>query len=101
MQKILSRLAPSQLHLSTPIQALKSLSASHQGTESQKLELTTASGEKLAFDHVIFACHSDTTVGILKAGDEMTSEEARILGLFKWNKNEAVLHSDVQVSRIQ
>ncbi|KAM5534988.1 hypothetical protein V8D89_011361 [Ganoderma adspersum] len=90
VQKILSRLAPTQLHLSTPIQALKTL------VETQQQELTTASGEKLSFDHVIFACHSDTTVGILEAGDGMTSKEASILGAFKWNKNEAVLHSDVQ-----
>ena len=37
---------------------------------------------------------------ILKAGDGVTSEEAHVLGSFKWNKNEAVLHSDVQVNRI-
>ncbi|PIL22640.1 hypothetical protein GSI_15331 [Ganoderma sinense ZZ0214-1] len=89
--KILSQLAPSQLHLSTPIHALKFL------TETKQLELTTASGEKLSFDHVIFACHTDTTVDILEAGDGMTSEEAPILRAFKWNKNEAVLHSDVQL----
>nr|VWP01065.1 Multicopper oxidase GIP1 (EC (Aurofusarin biosynthesis cluster protein GIP1) (Gibberella pigment protein 1) (Laccase-1) [Ganoderma boninense] len=90
VKRILSRLAPSQLHLSTPIQALKSV------PETKHLELTTASGEKLSFDHVIFACHTDTTVDILEAGDGMTSEEAPVLRAFKWNKNEAVLHSDVQ-----
>ena len=40
-------------------------------------------------------------MGILEAGDGMTSEEAPVLKAFKWNKNEAVLHSDVQVRRIQ
>ncbi|KAI1790161.1 FAD/NAD(P)-binding domain-containing protein [Ganoderma leucocontextum] len=97
VQKILSRLAPSQLHLSTPVQALKSLPGSHQGTEARQLELTTASGEKLFFDHVIFGCHSDTTVRILEAGDGMAPEEARILGSFKWSRNEAVLHSDIHL----
>ena len=95
VQKILSRLPSSQLHLSTPIRTLKTI------VETQQKELITASGEKLTFDHVIFACHSDTTVDILEAGDGLTSEEASILGAFKWNKNEAVLHSDVQVRRVQ
>ena len=31
---------------------------------------------------------------ILNAGDGMTTDEARVLGAFKWNQNEAVLHCD-------
>ncbi|KAI0720581.1 FAD/NAD(P)-binding domain-containing protein [Cerioporus squamosus] len=91
VQKILSRLPSSRLHLSTPIESVKSIPAAETG---HAVELRTASGETLAFDHVILACHTDTTVDMLKAGGGMTSEEARILEAFKWNKNEAVLHCD-------
>ncbi len=95
VQKILSRLPSSRLHLSTPIQSVKSIPASEK---THTVELQTASGETLTFDHVILACHTDTTLDVLKAGGGMTSEEARILEAFKWNKNEAVLHCDERVS---
>ncbi|RPD62510.1 FAD/NAD(P)-binding domain-containing protein [Lentinus tigrinus ALCF2SS1-7] len=91
VQKILSRLPSSRLHLSTPIQSVKSTRFSEN---AHIVELTTASGETMEFDHVILACHTDTTVDILNAGGGMTSEEARILEAFKWNRNEAVLHCD-------
>ena len=55
--------------------------------------LTTAGNEHIEYDHVILACHSDTALEILRAG-EITEEEERILSQFDWNHNEAVLHSD-------
>lgn len=100
VKKILSKLPASQLHLSTPIRAAKSIPISINGAgsgQTHQVELTTASGETQTFDHVILACHTDTTVGILDAGGGMTPEEARILGAFGWNKNEAVLHCDERV----
>lgn len=100
VKKILSKLPASQLHLSTPIRAAKSIPISINGTgsgQTHQVELTTASGETQTFDHVILACHTDTTVGILEAGGGTTAEEARILGSFGWNKNEAVLHCDERV----
>ncbi|KAI0647954.1 FAD/NAD(P)-binding domain-containing protein [Trametes meyenii] len=103
VQQILSRLPVSQLHLSTPIHAVKSIPVYNKSEKSHRVELTTASEDTLAFDHVILACHTDTTVNILKAGGEMTPEETRILEAFKWNRNEAVLHCDerlMPVSRL-
>ena len=41
---------------------------------------------------MILACHSDTALEILRAG-EITDEE-HILSQFDWNHIEAVLHSD-------
>ncbi|TBU48550.1 FAD/NAD(P)-binding domain-containing protein [Dichomitus squalens] len=96
-QFIISRLSPSRLHLSTPIKALRSAPLSDHASQPHRVELTTASGEKMLFDHVILACHTDTTVEILKEGGGMTSEETRILESFKWNRNEAVLHCDEQL----
>ncbi|KAI0766368.1 FAD/NAD(P)-binding domain-containing protein [Trametes elegans] len=103
VQKILSRLPPPQLHLSTPIQSAKSIPVYNNSEKTHRVELATASGETLTFDEVILACHTDTTVNILKAGGGMTMEESRILEAFKWNKNEAVLHCDerlMPVSRL-
>ena len=94
VQKIISRLPSSRLHLSTPIKSVKSTRFSE---DAHIVELTTASGETLSFDEVILACHTDTTVDILKTGGGMTVEEARILEAFKWNRNEAVLHCDERV----
>ncbi|CCG80634.1 Putative uncharacterized protein [Taphrina deformans PYCC 5710] len=47
------------------------------------------------FDHIIFACHADTTLEIL--GTQATAEEQRILSNFKFNKNRAILHSDLSL----
>ena len=98
VQKILSKLPPAQLHLSTPIKALESVPVSDKTGQTHTVKLTTEAGETLEFDHVIMACHTDTTVDILNAGGGMSKEEARILEAFKWNRNEAVLHCDERVS---
>ena len=59
--------------------------------------MTTRSGEKVVYDHVILACHSDAALGILRAGGHVTPQEEKVLGGFQWSQNEAVLHSDVRV----
>ncbi|KAF8904243.1 FAD/NAD(P)-binding domain-containing protein [Mucidula mucida] len=82
---ILDKLPQSQLHLSTPIESVN--------TESGVV-LKTVDGREERFDHVVMACHSDTALSILKAGGDITTQETEILSLFKWNKNEAILHSD-------
>lgn len=88
---ILEKLPKSQLHLSTPI---ASVGNAPDGT----VQVTTADGNAQHFDRVIMACHSDTTLAILKAGAGATAEEEKILGRFTWSRNEAVLHNDVRVS---
>ncbi|KAI0076337.1 FAD/NAD(P)-binding domain-containing protein [Panus rudis PR-1116 ss-1] len=92
VKQILSTLPQAQLHLSTPIDSI-----STSPSTSNKIELKTASGNIETFDRVILACHSDTALSILKRGQGLTTEEERILGKFKWNRNEAVLHSDVNL----
>lgn len=44
------------------------------------------------------ACHSDDTLRILGEGGDVSDEERRILGGFRWNRNEVVVHSDEAVS---
>lgn len=60
--------------------------------------LTTADGETQVYDHVVLACHSDTALRILENGGDATDRERQILSMFSWNRNEAVLHSDISVS---
>jgi predicted NAD/FAD-binding protein len=49
-------------------------------------------GEAEAFDHVIFACHSDQALRIL--GNEATETERELLSAFPYERNIAVLHTD-------
>lgn len=51
------------------------------------------------FDHIIFACHADTTLSIL--GDQATEKEKDILSKFHFNKNTAILHSDLSLMPIR
>lgn len=44
------------------------------------------------------ACHSEDSLRILKEGGDVSEEEKRILGGFRWNRNEVVVHSDETVS---
>ncbi|KAH8108669.1 FAD/NAD-binding domain-containing protein [Phellopilus nigrolimitatus] len=89
VDKIISGLNKNNLHLSARVASIKAL-------PSKKIQLESMNGNITAFDHVIFACHSDAALKILRTGN-ITPEEERILGRFGWNKNEAVLHSDTQL----
>ena len=90
---ILSALPPNALRLSSPVHSVRTL-------ESGKVLLTTVSGKSEEYDHVIMACHADTSLAILRAGGGVTREEECILGGFQWNKNVAVIHSDPTVSPV-
>lgn len=94
VNKILKALKSNQVHLSSPVISLKS----KDGTDTdRRVILETTDGRKEGFDHVIIACHSDTALEILRRGG-IEPEEDRILSKFQWNKNEAVLHCDTNVS---
>ncbi|MGP9557506.1 NAD(P)/FAD-dependent oxidoreductase [Psychrobacter sp. AOP7-A1-24] len=55
---------------------------------------TDSQVENLVFDEVIFACHADTALKILK---DASTEESNVLGHFRFTKNTAVLHTDTSV----
>ncbi|KAF8582834.1 FAD/NAD-binding domain-containing protein [Ramaria rubella] len=89
VDRIVSRLPSSQLHLSTPVVSVNTT------TELQaSVLITTADGATSQYDHVILACHSDTSLKLLKRGGDITTAEKKILSGFAWTKNEAVLHFD-------
>ena len=52
----------------------------------------TSDGSTFEADHVVFACHADTTLGLL--GQGVTSDEEKLLGSFRFSNNHAVMHSD-------
>ena len=53
--------------------------------------LVVAGGREQRFDWVVFACHSDQALTILK---DSSALEREILGALPYQENEAVLHSD-------
>ena len=50
--------------------------------------------ENLVFDEVIFACHADTALKILK---DASTNESEVLNHFRFTKNTAILHTDTSV----
>ena len=58
---------------------------------AEKVLLTTAQNEQLAFDQVIFANHSDQALALLS---DATSVEHEILGAITYQTNDVVLHYD-------
>lgn len=57
------------------------------------------SDQEEIFDHIIFACHADTTLQIL--GAQATSDEREILSNFTFNQNTAILHSDLSLMPVR
>lgn len=56
-----------------------------------KAHLKTAQGSVEAFDHIVFACHSDQALAILSDADAL---ERELLGSVRYAPNTAVLHRD-------
>ncbi|KIP06226.1 hypothetical protein PHLGIDRAFT_73035 [Phlebiopsis gigantea 11061_1 CR5-6] len=92
---IISLIPSPQLHLNTPVRAVSTTLA--LGPDQHQVELQTESGDTHTFDHVIFACHADTTLKSLRAGKGLTEEEERILSAFQFSGNEAILHADIRL----
>ena len=55
------------------------------------IEIKNFAGEAFHFDQVVFACHSNQALGILK---EPTQQENEILSAIPYQNNEVVLHTD-------
>ncbi|CAM3450069.1 NAD(P)/FAD-dependent oxidoreductase [Parendozoicomonas haliclonae] len=56
-----------------------------------RVEVLDIQGREHTFDHVVMACHADTTLKLLQEPDEL---EQLLLGAFKFQRNRALLHSD-------
>lgn len=60
----------------------------------QSKDATDNRSENLVFDEVIFACHADTALKILK---DASMDETDVLSHFRFTDNTAVLHTDTSV----
>lgn len=63
-----------------------------------QVEILDKEGDRHSFDHVVFACHSDQALRILRAGESGASdEEQAVLGSLRYQKNLALLHTDASL----
>lgn len=85
VERILEDLPSAQVHLNTPVDAVK--------RSSGHVEITTHRGTE-SFDQVIFACHSDQALRMLNAADDASPKEQEILGAIPYKMNDVVLHTD-------
>lgn len=65
--------------------------------DNMKYEVKTDDGQTAQFDHVIFACHADEALELIKNPNEM---QGKLLAPFKYQENIAVLHQDKSVMPI-
>lgn len=77
---------PFAVRLNSPVRRLERL------RDEVIVEIGGGLGER--FDHVIVATHADQALSML---DEPSSAEREILGAFEFQRNEAVLHSDMSL----
>jgi predicted NAD/FAD-binding protein len=59
--------------------------------QNDKVQITDSGGETHDYDHVIFACHAPEVLPVLK---DATENEKSIFGVFRHQKNTAVLHKN-------
>jgi predicted NAD/FAD-binding protein len=59
-----------------------------------QVEVGLASGERLAFDQIVLACHADEALALLS---EPLPLERRILSQFRYQPNRALLHTDARL----
>ena len=57
----------------------------------QAVTLQLRDSSPRAFDHVVFACHSDTALSLL---NDVTAQEDIVLGAIGYQTNEVLLHTD-------
>ncbi len=74
---------PDRIRLSTPVREVY--------RQKGGVEIRDAHGTSHMFDEVVLATHADQALRILM---DATDEERRILGSFKYSRNEALLHGD-------
>jgi predicted NAD/FAD-binding protein len=63
-------------------------------TVDRGVTLIMADGQRLMFDQVVFATHSDQALALL---DQPTPTERRILGAISYQTNDVVLHTDIRL----
>ena len=75
-----------RIRLSTPVASVR--------RSSEGVEIRDARGGVHRFDEVVIATHADQALAMLS---DVTEDERRILGAFRYARNEAVLHADADL----
>lgn len=75
-----------RIRLNTPVQQVRRL--------EDRVEISTKTAGHESFDHVILACHADSSLALLA---DASPVERELLLAFPYQANEAILHTDVSV----
>lgn len=86
VRALLERLQPEQIKLNSPVQWV---SRTPEGVTLQFVD-----GRIEHFDQVVFACHSDQALTLLK---DATEKERQVLGGIAYQNNEVILHTDERI----
>ena len=70
------------------------ISINYIDRKNNKIEIFQKNNEKLIFDKIVFATHADQALSLI---NNPTKEEIDVLSNFKYSKNNAFLHSDVDL----
>lgn len=62
--------------------------------DEDAIRITMQDGDVLGFDRVVLACHADESLQLL---NDPTPNEKKLLGVWKYTKNNIVLHADSSV----
>ncbi len=74
------------IRLNSPVQQIR--------RSADGIEVSTVEGGREWYDYAFVACHSDQALNMLAAPSQV---EAEVLGAIGYQRNEAVLHTDVSV----
>ncbi|MDN5566560.1 MAG: FAD-dependent oxidoreductase [Psychrobacter sp.] len=77
------------VRVNTPVQ-----SVTRQDEKVAIVISTDNEAQQLQFDEVIFACHADTALRLLK---DASSTESEVLSHFRFTDNTAILHTDTSI----
>ena len=70
------------------------ISINYVKRKNNKIEIFQKNNEKLIFDKIVFATHADQALSLI---NNPTKEEIDVLSNFKYSKNNAFLHSDLEL----
>lgn len=77
---------PGTVRLKTSIQCVQ--------RNSENIRIFLETGESMTFDFIIFAVHADEVLNLLESP---TEEEKRLFGVWRYQRNETVLHTDISI----
>lgn len=99
VEKVLANVPTNRIHHSAQGGG-KVTRVSREGKDGQ-WRIKSADGAEETFDHVVFACHADTTLSLLDP--VLSADDARRFALsqFEFSKNEAVLHADERLMPVR